>query len=1046
VTLPSRDRHLPSYEREYHIQPEEQAPTRLTMIRLDTLGALALRGSDGGELRSVLTQPKRLALLCYLAVESPRGFQRRDRLFGLFWPELSQAQARQALRQSLYFLRHALGDQVVSNRGANEIGIDASAFRCDVRAFTDLYEQGLLEDALALYHGDFLAGFFVDEASPAFEHWLYATRDELRQRAIDAAWRLADRSASRGAASEAAHWARHASRLDPDDERSLQRLVRLLDSQGDRAGALRAYADFAESLATEFAAEPSAETHALIEAVRNRTAPCDLFALSPPREREKTGDDSGGALPRELPHQALPLLVAQPATTLESITPMYARRTFARHRAYLVLPLIAVVAVAAVTTRYFRRAEAPPMVAVGWVQDPSGADTGATTRTFAELLATDLARVPGLRVVSHARLYDMLGQHGARDETPSAISDAARRAGASQLVEAVLSRTADSTTRLDLRRVDLATGATQETRTFRARTVFELADRATAQVATDFRLRPPVEPLTEVTTMSLAARRLYEEGLRTFYSRDVPAAVRLFHAALDEDSTFAMAAYYAGVGEEETDGLAARRDLALALRLANHASDRERLIIRQTWAYATNAPAQLAIAESLAARYPGDVESEFALGRAMAWSGNFLGAIPHLKRVIRMDSLSLAGRSPWCHACDALELAIAAYIAADSMGAAERMARDWVQMQPRMQEPWWFLASMLARENRYDSALATEHSAERLSSNPAADVITRVTIAIGAGQFAVADQLLSAQAQDGNSARRSDALWWLVISLRNQGRLHDALAVAEQMVRTSAEEPPGFSTPRSLDALAIAQVHFEMGHFKLAAAQFDSISSYEWQLSPGFTREAPGLVARHRIWMTTHVATALAAAHDTTHLASLADSVALWSTQSAFFRDRALDHYVRGLLLEARGAQNDAEREFRSALVSPIDGYSRVNLELAKVLIARGRPRDAIAILQAPLHGSLEASNYYLTQTDLEATLADAFDRASEPDSALVQYRRVLAAWQGADPEFRPRVAAIQQRVRALSAVGQNVARSRARRDRRASDAPPEKRETLVRH
>ncbi len=1001
------------------------------MIRLDTLGTLALRGSDGGELRSVLSQPKRLALLCYLAVESPHGFQRRDRLFGLFWPELGQAQARQALRQSLYFLRHSLGEQVVGNRGADEIGIDPAAFRCDVCVFTDLYDRGRLEDAVALYHGDFLAGFFVDEASPAFEHWLYTTRDELRHRATDAAWKLADESAARGSASEAAHWARHASRLDPDDERSLQRFIRLLDGQGDRAGALRAYADFAESLATEFAAEPSAETRALIEGVRNRTEPSDAVASqsqsqSPsqsqsqsPKSNVSTGEDSDGTQPRELLHGPVPALVAQPVPPHDSITPIGARRTFVRDRASLVLPFVVVVAFAALTTRYFRRADTPPIVAVGWIQDPSGADTGAITRTFAELLSTDLARVPGLRVVSRARLYDVLGQLGAHDETPSAISDAARRAGAGQLIEAVLSHAADSTARLDLRRVDLATGTTHETRTFRASTVFELADRATAQIAADFGLRAPTRPLTDVTTTSLTAQRLYEEGLRTFYSHDVPAAVSLFHAALEEDSTFAMAAYYAGVGEEQTDGLAARRDLALALRLASHASDRERLIIRQTWAYATNDPAQRAIAELLVARYPGDPDGELALGRALGWSGDFLGAIPHLQRVIHMDSLSLAGRSPWCRACDALELTIASYIGADSMDATERVARAWIRMQPRTEEPWWFLASMLARENRYDSALVAEHTAERLSSNPAGDVITRATIAIGAGQFAAADQLLSAQAQDGNPARRSDALWWAIINLRYQGRLHEALAIAEQMVRTSAEEPPGFSTPRSLDAVAIAQVQFEMGHFELAAARFDSISNYEWQFSPGFTSEAPGLVARHRIWMTTQVATALAAAHDTTRLASLADSIALWSGHSAFFRDRVLDRYVRGLLLEARGSNVAAEREFRGALVSPIDGYSRVNLELGRVLIAEGRPRDAIAVLQAPLHGSLEASNYYLTQTDLEAMLGDAFDRASEPDSAVKHYRRVLAAWRNADPDFRPRLAAIRQRVNALSTARQ---------------------------
>ncbi|HVD33509.1 MAG TPA: hypothetical protein VNC19_08030, partial [Gemmatimonadales bacterium] len=66
------------------------------MIQFHTLGRLDLRGPDGVELRSVLQQPKRLGLLAYLAVATPRRFHRRDTLLGLFWPELDQEHARAA--------------------------------------------------------------------------------------------------------------------------------------------------------------------------------------------------------------------------------------------------------------------------------------------------------------------------------------------------------------------------------------------------------------------------------------------------------------------------------------------------------------------------------------------------------------------------------------------------------------------------------------------------------------------------------------------------------------------------------------------------------------------------------------------------------------------------------------------------------------------------------------------------------------------------------------------------------------------------------------
>ena len=45
-------------------------------------------------------QPKRLALLAYLAVVGVRGALRRDTLLGLFWPESSEEEARRALRQA----------------------------------------------------------------------------------------------------------------------------------------------------------------------------------------------------------------------------------------------------------------------------------------------------------------------------------------------------------------------------------------------------------------------------------------------------------------------------------------------------------------------------------------------------------------------------------------------------------------------------------------------------------------------------------------------------------------------------------------------------------------------------------------------------------------------------------------------------------------------------------------------------------------------------------------------------------------------------------
>src|SRR6476620_5610410 len=98
------------------------------MIQLRLLGGLDLLDPNGrGELRSVLVQPKRLALLVYLGLAGDQRFRRRDTVVGLFWPELDAEHARGALRQALRFLRGELGPDALMTRGEEEVGVNRQA-------------------------------------------------------------------------------------------------------------------------------------------------------------------------------------------------------------------------------------------------------------------------------------------------------------------------------------------------------------------------------------------------------------------------------------------------------------------------------------------------------------------------------------------------------------------------------------------------------------------------------------------------------------------------------------------------------------------------------------------------------------------------------------------------------------------------------------------------------------------------------------------------------------------------------------------------------
>src|SRR2546430_16180258 len=111
-----------------------------------------------------LTRPRRLALLAYLAAATPRRLHRRDSLLPLFWPELDQEHARAALRQALHVVRDALGTDVIATRGDEEVGLDLELVSCDVVAFDRAVTAGQSREALELYRGNLLEGFFIPDA------------------------------------------------------------------------------------------------------------------------------------------------------------------------------------------------------------------------------------------------------------------------------------------------------------------------------------------------------------------------------------------------------------------------------------------------------------------------------------------------------------------------------------------------------------------------------------------------------------------------------------------------------------------------------------------------------------------------------------------------------------------------------------------------------------------------------------------------------------------------------------------------------------------
>src|SRR3989442_249274 len=488
------------------------------MIRLRTLGAVDLKDSEGCELRPLLNQPKRLALLPFLALAGSSGFRRRDTVVALFWPELDEEHARGSLRQALRFLRRSLGEGIIVSRGEEEIGVDRGVLRCDATAFMEACEAGRDAEALDLFQGDFLDGFFVSEAAPELERWVEEERIALRRGAAASAWALADGYRVAGDRADAAALARRAAGFAPEEEGELARLIAFLDDLGDRSGAIGAYDEFARRLKQEYDVLPAPETQALIQSVRHRTA---------------VGFPTRAAGPSVAPAET----VAGPAPR--------ARRTLVYLAVGGVVALIGYLAAFANRRPPFDPERATVVVLP--LEDLSGDSTQSYLASgVTEQLITDLAQGGALRVINRRTMM-------AYRDPAKTVQDIARTLHADAIVSGTVQRLGDTvymTAHLVLANQDRTIWAQSYEGTLGdlLRMQREVARAVTRQ------LRGALTPtqqagLASARPLDPEALDLYIQG-RYWWNKRGPGllkSIQLFTQALDLDATFALA--YSGMAD-----------------------------------------------------------------------------------------------------------------------------------------------------------------------------------------------------------------------------------------------------------------------------------------------------------------------------------------------------------------------------------------------------------------------------------------------------------------------------------------------------------------
>lgn len=190
----------------------------------------------------------------------------REQLCFLFWPDIPEYAAHRHLSHLLTHLRRALPIPDLLLATEEHIALDMSQVWSDVAAFKELCASELLEQAIALYRGSFLAGFSISE-SAEFEAWAGQERRACEELYLKALTALVEELTAQEKYNAAITYARLYLETDDLAEDVHRRLIELYAATSDRTAALRQFEHCVAVLERELGVSPLPETRAAYQAV-----------------------------------------------------------------------------------------------------------------------------------------------------------------------------------------------------------------------------------------------------------------------------------------------------------------------------------------------------------------------------------------------------------------------------------------------------------------------------------------------------------------------------------------------------------------------------------------------------------------------------------------------------------------------------------------------------------------------------------------------------------------------------------------------------------
>ncbi|GAB4264722.1 MAG: BTAD domain-containing putative transcriptional regulator [Candidatus Promineifilaceae bacterium] len=234
-------------------------------LKITLLGQLHLALGD----HSVqISTRKAEGLLAFLVCQQ-RPFT-RETLAELLWDDRDPQQSLANLRSLLSGMRKTLKPyltitrQTIAFNHESDYWLDTAEFHKMAQLTTQ--DTAVGEQAIALYQGDFLEGFYLRD-SRGFEEWALLEREKYRRTAVNLLWHLIQTHTKAGQYQAALHHANHLLQIDNLSERAHQQKIILLARTGQLTAAINHYEKCSQLLNKELGVAPSEETRIIYQKI-----------------------------------------------------------------------------------------------------------------------------------------------------------------------------------------------------------------------------------------------------------------------------------------------------------------------------------------------------------------------------------------------------------------------------------------------------------------------------------------------------------------------------------------------------------------------------------------------------------------------------------------------------------------------------------------------------------------------------------------------------------------------------------------------------------